>query len=755
MASPADRNLLFGILALQMDFIGRDALIAAMNSWTLAKHQPLGDILVEQGALTPDVVSELDAIVNRHVQMHRGDTAHSLAALTAIDARSILAQVADPEVQHSLRQVPGSHGTNEDSGRAATVAQPTREPEDAGRPPRFTILRPHAKGGLGEVFIAHDDELNREVALKEIQVREDRKPDSRRRFIMEAEITGRLEHPGIVPVYGLGSYSDGRPYYAMRFVEGQGLREAIKDFHEGDQAKGDSGARRVAFRELLGRFVAVCNAIAFAHSKGVLHRDLKPENVMLGKYGETLVVDWGLAKPIGRAEHQTPSDVSLIQPQSGSGVTPTQMGSAVGTPAYMSPEQASGRLDRLGPTSDIYSLGATLYTLLTGKKSVDGDLVDVLRKVQRGEIVPPRQLNPSTPDPRDAICRKAMSLNPEDRYASALDLAQDVELWLSDEPVFAWREPPRVRASRWLRKHRTLVTTALATLVVAVVGLLAVAAVQSKSGRELAAKNRELEDSNARLAESRDRAERRFDLAVGAIENFRSAVDGNLDVKNRPENEGLRKTLLQAPLAFYQKVRDDLSAADDAQPEGRAKLADAYFNLATIDREIGSQADALKAYDATVALLEPLWQTAESGRKSELRARLARVLYERGRLQLDSQNLMPRAQESLNRARELREAALHDKPDDIEMRVNLAETLGALALLENRKGDVDGALATLRQSMSLLEEGRRAGEFARQSAARPRARANERGPRDVEKPDSRIAGRGRGRFKDRGAAGAG
>jgi eukaryotic-like serine/threonine-protein kinase len=707
--SPADRNLLFGILALQMDFIGRDALVAAMNAWVLAKHRPLGEILVDQGGLTADLVADLDSLVNRHLQMHQGDSTQSLAALSSVDvARSILLEVPDAEVQDSLRLLPRTQILGTDPQRAVTIAQPSREAEESGRPLRFKILRPHAKGGLGEVFVAYDEELNREVALKEIQLREDRNPDNRHRFIMEAEITGRLEHPGIVPVYALGTYSDGRPYYAMRFIEGEDLRESIKSFHEKDKEDSDSPERRVAFRELLRRFVDVCNAIAFAHSKGVLHRDLKPENVMLGKYGETLIVDWGLAKPIGKSESTpTPSDVSLIQPQSGSGFTPTQMGSTIGTPAYMSPEQAAGRLDQLGPASDIYSLGAALYTLLTGKKSVDGDLVEVLRKVERGEIAPPRQVNPSTPEPLDAICRKAMSLKPEDRYASALDLAQDVELWLSDEPVSAWREPTRARAGRWIRKHRTLVATALATLLVAVVGLLTVAAVQTKSGRDLAAKNRELEQSNVRLADARDRAERRVDLAVGAIENFRTAVDGNLDVKNRPENEGLRKTLLQAPLAFYQKLRDDLSANADAGPETRAKLADAYYNLATIDRQIGSQPDALKAYDEAVVLLEPLLQGPSPAKAAELRTKLASVLHDRGQLQSDSKDLAAKAVDSLGRARELWEAALNEHPDDISLRVSLAGTLDGLATLESRKGNVDAALATLKQSIGVLEEGRR------------------------------------------------
>src|SRR5262249_954482 len=145
---------------------------------------------------------------------------------------------------------------------------------------RFRILRPHAKGGLGEVFVAVDSELRREVALKEIQDRHADDQNSRARFVLEAEITGGLEHPGIVPVYGLGQYADGRPFYAMRFIRGDNLKDAIDRYHK-DDSKQDPGERAVQFRKLLGRFIDVCNAIAYAHSRGVLHRDLKPGNIML------------------------------------------------------------------------------------------------------------------------------------------------------------------------------------------------------------------------------------------------------------------------------------------------------------------------------------------------------------------------------------------------------------------------------------------------------------------------------------------
>ena len=509
MSLSADRNLLFGILALQMDFVSRDQLIAGMHAWVLEKSQPLGELLVRQGAMNADDRADLERMVDRHVQKHQGDPAQSLASVSSVASslREALRSLGDPVVDTAVQQL--------SLASADPFATESPSMGSASVPGvRFRILRPHAKGGLGQVSVALDTELNREVAFKEIQPPHADHGESRSRFEIEAAVTGRLEHPGIVPVYGMGHYPDGRPFYAMKFIEGNSLVDAIRKFHgiaagrrgpDFVPRRLDSPDAQIELRKLLGRLIDVCDAISFAHRRGVLHRDLKPGNIMLGEHGETLVVDWGLAKVLGKSAEE-----------SGSGTPPepvnlkvslydqTMAGMVRGTPQYMSPEQASGKLDVLGPQTDVYAIGATLYDLLTGRPPVAGKTVEeVLKHAREGEIVPIREVNPTIPKPLQAICEKALTRDWQQRYPTAQALSEDLQRWLADEPVSVQVDSWSDRAARWVRRNRKLAVSAgIALALVAIISVVATLLIQASRSQALmlAGKNKLLAEENAKVA---------------------------------------------------------------------------------------------------------------------------------------------------------------------------------------------------------------------------------------------------------------
>jgi tetratricopeptide (TPR) repeat protein/tRNA A-37 threonylcarbamoyl transferase component Bud32 len=581
MRSAADYNLLFGILALQNNFVSREALVDAFNAWVADRSRPLAQVLSDRGHLDPARAALLEALAREHLKLHGGDPQESLVAVSSLgSAREALQGIADSDVQASL----GRTAVGRPEGSAAAGAH-----GPASGVSRFRILRPHARGGLGEVFVAYDEELHREVALKEIRPGRADERESRTRFVLEAEITGNLEHPGVVPVYGLGYYGDGRPFYAMRFVQGDSLKAAIARFHEADGPGRDPGERALALRGLLGRFIDVCDAIAYAHSRGVLHRDLKPGNIMLGKYGETLVVDWGLAKAAGQAEDgEGDTAERALRPPSASGSAPTIAGVALGTPGFMSPEQAAGELDGLGPRSDVYSLGATLYILLTGRAPLDdsdGDVEEVLRRVRAGEIAPPRQVKREVPPALEAVCLKAMALQPGDRYPSARALAEDIEHWLADEPVSAWREPWPVRARRWAKRHRTAVAATMVALMVGVVGLAAVAGVQAQANVRLKRAN---DKTNAALADSEDSRKQAEAVSTFLVEAFRSPD---------PSQDGRQV-----------KVADILDRASERLDKGfagsQATLGAMLFSLAETYRGLGLYDKAVALHTRAIAVRE-------------------------------------------------------------------------------------------------------------------------------------------------------
>jgi tetratricopeptide (TPR) repeat protein/tRNA A-37 threonylcarbamoyl transferase component Bud32 len=534
------------------------------------------------------------------------------------------------------------------------------------------------------VYVAEDAELHREVALKRIQAARAQDAGCRRRFLLEAEVTARLEHPGVVPVHGLVEGPDGQPCYAMRFIRGETLQAAIQRFHEADREPGrDLGERRLAFRELLGRFVAACQTLAYAHSRGILHRDLKPANVMLGPYGETLVVDWGLAKPMDRSEDDRTEDEALgwLTAVNAGGGTAT--GQVVGTPAYVSPEQAAGRWRDVGPASDVYSLGATFYCLLTGQPPFGGQAVPhILQQVQRGAFLPPRERARGVPLALEAVCRKAMALRPNDRYATAGELAADVQRWLADEPIPGYREPYLVRAARWVRRHRVLAASAFVLLLTATAGLgVGLYFVNAEKDRTEAA--RQGEAGQRQLAEQeRNRA---LDAAAEA----------------------------QAVLAFFQ---DQVLAA--ARPEGQAG---GLGITATIRAAVDAAEPKIAGAFAERPLVEASIRNTLGRTYSYLRQDKAAIMQHERALELRRGQLGPGHPDTLLSMNNL--AAAYQDADQLDKALPLYEqtlakrkeklgpdhphtltSMNNLAMAYQEAGQLDKALPLLEQTLAKVKE---------------------------------------------------
>ncbi len=376
-------------------------------------------------------------------------------------------------------------------------------------PGRYQLVSFHKGGGLGQVWRAEDTVVRRTVALK--CLRPDRlTPALMARFVREAQVTGQLEHPNIVPLYDLFEAAGG-PAYAMRFLDGDTLAAAANLYHDRRTA-GTAGPLELP--RLLGAFVLVCEAVAFAHSKGVLHRDLKGQNILLGHFGEVCVADWGLAKRVGDPDR--PGDPSPLSPPLDA---MTEPGAVMGTPAFMAPEVA--RKQPATPASDVYGLGAVLYQVLTNTLPHTGTTPEILSKLEAGTpVLPARALNPSLHPALDAVCRTALSREPTARYPSATALADEVRAFLAGEPVAAYPEPFAARAARWVRRHR-------AGVLAAVVGL-AVLAVASVGWGAMVWREKERAEANYTLASELARS---VTDAVGQIET--GVLGGRAEMQSR------------------------------------------------------------------------------------------------------------------------------------------------------------------------------------------------------------------------------
>ncbi len=436
MACESDLKIL--LKAMDEGVLVCPAVAEAGRTWLASGEPSLMEYLVERGLITQQQIQRFEAALNLRPN---GSCSEASSTPSTIGAESAAISTGP--------SLPG--------------------------PERYFQFRSFRKGGPGQVWLAWDNALGREVVVQSLRPDLAKKPAMLSQFIREARITGQLEHPNIIPVYDLiGAGPNAENWaYSMRFLGGPTLAEAIDHYHE---RLANDVAGPLDLVSLLDSFVLLCKAVAFAHSRQVIHRDLKGQNVVLGDFGEVTLVGWGHGKKLPGAEPEAPSDgksqvgseAETLQGFGGEPLTPQD--AIIGTAAYMSLEVASG--EPATKASDIYSLGAILFEILTGSAPYQArHAAEILEQVKKAPPPLPRSRNPSISPALEAITLKAMGRTPKDRYAGAEILADDVRRWLADLPVSVYRDSLAVRMFRWACKHRTASVAAAALFLTAAVSL--------------------------------------------------------------------------------------------------------------------------------------------------------------------------------------------------------------------------------------------------------------------------------------------
>jgi serine/threonine-protein kinase len=572
----------------------------------------------------------------------------------------------------------GDEGCQSDETRDWEWADGRESP--GTRPPRarrYERVRLIAQGGLGAVWLVRDNWLGREVALKELRADRRQHRSLLLRFDEEARITSRLEHPSIIPLYDLIPVEEGcgggsGTCYTMRYVSGRTLHEAIRAYHSRRDERASSPVERNA---LLNAFVSVCEAVAFAHARGVLHRDLKGQNVVLGEYGEVFVVDWGLSKvagilPPGANLDDLPPDADRHE---------TEAGIVVGTPAYMAPELLDGVL--ASALTDIYSLGAILYAILTGRSPYSGrDSKETIAYLKAG---PPRRPSSLTevPKPLEAICLKAMDRDPDARYPSALELAAEVRRWIADEPVNAYPEPWSRRFARWRKRNRAVIWSALAVLVTSVIGLAIGSALLWKAQTE--------------TAQARDRSRFHYETTRNVLGGLLQRI-GSQDLTMGSEVVELRRQLATITLSLYHRILE--RSGDD--PTLQVDTARVEIQAGNMFRALFQESPSKQLYTQAMERLRPL--TVSEDADGSTHWLLAQAEVEHGDLNMmrgDAHGAVPHYREALRLIRSVRKEGLN-RVDWTRLE---ARALNAVGVNYFDRGQLSPALGEIEESLVIAE----------------------------------------------------
>jgi tetratricopeptide (TPR) repeat protein len=588
-----------------------------------------------------------------------------------------------------------------------TLPSTDRRGEDYGdlttiSPEHYTDRIEITRGGMGRIIAARDRRLKRKVALKELR---SVSAEAKARFEREVLLTARLQHPSIVSIHEAGMWPSGEPFYAMKLVPGRSLDQAI-----------DAATTVEARMALLPHVIAVADALAYAHEQGVIHRDLKPHNVMIGEFGETVVIDWGLAKDLGVADptsnerHVAASDAE------------TEVGVVMGTPAYMPPEQAAG--DPVDERADVYAIGALLYHTLTGEAPYSGRTsAAILAAVTAGPPPPIAELQPGLPIDLITIVSLAMSRDPAARYPSAKPLAEDLRRFQAGQLVSTHRYSTRELVRRWLRRHRTAVSVAaVSMLVLVVLGIIGVRRILSAQ-HEAEAERRVAEAQRAAAESHRADAEDLMGFMLGDLREKLQPV-GKLDLldtvaskardyyKNRPETTDAGDLLRRA--TAHRNLGDVILNHNDtpgALAEYRAALAlttklpsteevqqlvwRIHRDLGAVLQEQGDLAGALRETQTVVDMLEHMGPS--NGPELAISYMKVADVFER-------QSDLTRALAEYRKGVTLAETLARTAPAEKRIQQSLASGHFNVGFVLSRQGHIDEALAEQRASLAIDEQ---------------------------------------------------
>lgn len=567
-------------IALAAELVGSGILserqvTAAVTNWSIHGSVSLAQHLKQQQILNDEQLALLHQRAAKRIQRAK---------------MSIASQSGAPNMGASL--LGATLERLDDTGKVAkllgvTVASSSGADDSRVSDARYQIVRKLGQGGLGRVWLARDLNMNRHVALKEISHPSRATEQVLDRFRHEAEITGRLEHPGIVPVYQLGlDEATDRAFYTMRFLGKQTLQDTIAEYHERREAGDDDP---MLLRRLLTAFVNICHAMAHAHSRNVIHRDLKPENVVIDSYGQVIVIDWGLAKVIDDVAVE-----SLTDSITTGNADQTSEGQVLGTPLFMAPEQAAGRLAEVDQRTDIYGLGAILFAIVTGyaphektqQLSANSGIgvQGMISSIASGDTPQAREVNPDADPALEAICSKAMSRRRYARYQQAEELGEDVQRWMAGEPVSAYKETQMQRLGRWIATHNRLSQAIGAVAMITLVALttLAMSArqnhldFQQERFAQMEGDVRAIELQLSGIANELGK-DARFIAALPPIQgilNARAGVEGDDELTWQTRLQSIYASLLRSNpnyLALSFVLRDDVGSFENVRVERNPK----------------------------------------------------------------------------------------------------------------------------------------------------------------------------------------